>query len=95
VNEPLLQVTDLTKNFKVQGGIVRAVDGVSISVQAGETLGMVGESGCGKSTLGALMVRLIDADEGRVAFEGRNITNLSRTVLRPIRQHMQIIWEFL
>ena len=93
MNEPLLQVTDLTKNFRVQGGIVRAVDGVSISVQAGETLGLVGESGCGKSTLGALMVRLIDADEGRVAFEGRNITNLSRTALRPIRQHMQIIFQ--
>jgi oligopeptide transport system ATP-binding protein len=70
-----------------------AVDDVSISVLAGETLGLVGESGCGKSTLGTLVTKLVDADAGQVEFEGRDITSLSRARLRPIRKHIQMIFQ--
>ena len=93
MTKPLLQVTNLTKNFRVGGGVVRAVDDVSISVLAGETLGLVGESGCGKSTLGTLVTKLVDADAGQVEFEGRDITSLSRARLRPIRKHIQMIFQ--
>ncbi|HXN30655.1 MAG TPA: ABC transporter ATP-binding protein, partial [Polyangiaceae bacterium] len=96
-----LIVTDsLAKYFPIRSGFlgtttrfVRAVDGVSIRVRKGETMGLVGESGCGKSTLGRLMLRLLDPTFGRVVFEGRDITRLSQRELRPLRRRMQIIFQ--
>ena len=79
--------------FRRQSRFVRAVDGVSLRVRRGETMGLVGESGCGKSTLARLVLRLMDPTFGRVIFEGRDITRLSQRQLRPLRRRMQIIFQ--
>jgi oligopeptide/dipeptide ABC transporter ATP-binding protein len=97
----LLVVEDLKKHFPVTRGIVfqkqvgavRAVDGVSFAVREGETLGVVGESGCGKSTMARCVMRLLDPTGGRVVFDGRDITTLSRAQLRPIRREMMMIFQ--
>ncbi|MFF7333436.1 dipeptide ABC transporter ATP-binding protein [Streptomyces sp. NPDC008150] len=96
----LLKATDVVKNFPVRGGltgrggpVVHAVDGVSLDVRRGETLGVVGESGCGKSTLGRCLVRLTDVSSGRVDFEGEDITTLSRRRLRPVRPGLQMVFQ--
>ncbi|MFH0823377.1 MAG: dipeptide ABC transporter ATP-binding protein [Pseudomonadota bacterium] len=96
----LVAVEELVKHFIVGGGFFRgkdlkvhAVDGVDLAVRKGETLGLVGESGCGKSTLGRLILGLIRPSFGRVIFEGRDITNLSRAEMKPIRREMQIIFQ--
>jgi oligopeptide transport system ATP-binding protein len=96
-----LSATDrISKYFPVEHRLfgrpvrfARAVDGVSIRVRRGETLGLVGESGCGKSTLGRLMLRLVDPTFGRVIYGGRDITRLSQRELRPLRRRMQIIFQ--
>jgi oligopeptide transport system ATP-binding protein len=96
-----LAATDrVAKYFPVQSGwlgrrsrFVRAVDGASIRVRRGETLGLVGESGCGKSTLGRLLLRLLDPTFGRVIFDGHDITQSSQRELRPLRRRMQIIFQ--
>jgi peptide/nickel transport system ATP-binding protein len=96
---PLVRVTDLAVHFPVRRGIsggkalVRAVDGVSLDVFAGETLGLVGESGSGKTTLGRAMLRLVEPTAGRVEFEGRDITRLGERELRPLRRRMQPVFQ--
>ena len=97
--DALVRVTDLTVHFPVRRGIggarqvVRAVDGVSLEVQAGETLGLVGESGSGKTTLGRAMLRLVEPTGGTVEFEGRDITRLGERELRPLRRRMQPVFQ--
>jgi oligopeptide/dipeptide ABC transporter ATP-binding protein len=97
----LLVVEDLKKHFPVTRGIifqkqiasVKAVDGVSFTVNAGETLGVVGESGCGKSTMARCVMRLLDPTDGKIVFDGRDITHLSRAQMRPIRREMMMIFQ--
>ena len=92
---PLLEVRNLVKHFPVEKSddLVQAVDGVSFSIAAGETLGLVGESGCGKSTVGRCLLRLQDPTSGEVIFEGRNIVDLSSEEMRALRREMQIIFQ--
>ncbi|WP_329444836.1 oligopeptide/dipeptide ABC transporter ATP-binding protein [Streptomyces canus] len=93
--EVLLRATDVTKHYPVRGRrqVLRAVDGVSLAVRGGETLGVVGESGCGKSTLGRCLVRLTELTGGRVEFDGQDISALSARRLRPIRPGMQLVFQ--
>jgi oligopeptide transport system ATP-binding protein len=100
MSEPLLRVNNLVKHFPVRGGIfsrtvdwVHAVDGVSFEVEAGETLGLVGESGCGKSTTGRCILRLIEPTSGEVWFDGKNVTELDAASLRAMCREMQIIFQ--
>lgn len=90
---PLIQVKDLKKHFKVGSGIVHAVDGVSFSLNEGETLGLVGESGCGKSTTGRVLIRLTDATSGSVVYNGQDILALNKTEMTQMRKEMQIIFQ--
>jgi len=97
---PLLEVRNLVKNFPVKGGLlgrvvdrVHAVDGVSFTVQPGETLGLVGESGCGKSTTGRCILHLIEPTSGEIWFEGRNVTALPPEKRRSLCRDMQIIFQ--
>jgi oligopeptide transport system ATP-binding protein len=100
-NGKLLEVTDLVKHFPIKSGVlverevgrVRAVDGVSLSLDKGETLGLVGESGCGKSTLSRTILQLLEPTSGSVRFEGREIARLGRRSLRPLRREMQMIFQ--
>jgi oligopeptide/dipeptide ABC transporter ATP-binding protein len=101
VNDPILEVEGLQKHFPVTRGIIRqkqigaikAVDGLSFTLQRGETLGVVGESGCGKSTMARCIMRLLDPTGGSIVFEGRDITHLSRAEMRPIRRDMMMIFQ--
>jgi oligopeptide transport system ATP-binding protein len=85
----LLELTNLTKHF----GPVRAVEDITLAVEAGETLGLVGESGCGKSTLGRTVLRLYEPTSGKIVFDGKDLTALSQRALRPLRRHMQMIFQ--
>src|SRR3982751_2050984 len=93
--EPLVSVRNLVKHFPVEGtdDVVRAVDGVSFDIYAGETLGLVGESGCGKSTVGRCLLRLIEPTAGSVKLEGQNVLALGSRELRNMRREMQIIFQ--
>jgi oligopeptide transport system ATP-binding protein len=99
--EQLLVVEDVKKYFPVTRGIilqkeiasVKAVDGVSFTLNEGETLGIVGESGCGKSTPARCVMRLLESTGGRIVFRGRDITHLSRRDMRPIRREMMMVFQ--
>ncbi|MFC5287258.1 ABC transporter ATP-binding protein [Actinokineospora guangxiensis] len=98
---PLLEVTDLVKTFPIRGGgiiprtvaEVQAVAGISLTLNKGETLGLVGESGCGKSTTGRAILQLHKPTSGSVKFEGRELTSLKPAQMRPLRKDMQIVFQ--
>lgn len=96
----LLSVRNLVKSFSVSSGLLgkkhqtlKAVDGISLELETGETLGVVGESGCGKSTTGKLITGLLPCDEGEILLEGDNITNLPAKRMRPLRRKIQMIFQ--
>ena len=100
MTDSMIEVVDLKQHFPIFGGVflrqvgtVYALDGVSIKVKKGETVGLVGESGCGKTTMGRAMLRLYDPTAGRILFDGIDITNLSQKDLRPLRRQMQMIFQ--
>ena len=100
MSEPILKVEHLKKYFVAGGGflggnqrVIKAVDDVSFTLLPGETLGLVGESGCGKSTTGRTVLRLYEPTDGRIIFEGADITNLSGRELLPYRRKMQMIFQ--
>jgi len=98
---PLVELEDVKQYFPIKSGLVldrhvgdvRAVDGVSLAIRRGETLGLVGESGCGKSTVGRTILRLYEPTAGRIVFDGRDITKLSEGELRPLRRRMQMVFQ--
>ncbi len=97
---PILEAVNLSKHFKLGGRfhaqgiqVLRAVDEVSLTVERGETLGLVGESGCGKSTLGRCLMRLYDVSGGTIRFEGQDITRTTLEALRPLRPRMQMVFQ--
>jgi oligopeptide transport system ATP-binding protein len=105
--EPLISIRDLKVHFNLGGGsvwsklaggdsvkrVVKAVDGVTLDIHVGETLGLVGESGCGKSTLGRAILRLVEPTSGQVFFRGRDLSHLSSREMRQHRRHLQIIFQ--
>ncbi|HJT63009.1 MAG TPA: ATP-binding cassette domain-containing protein, partial [Burkholderiales bacterium] len=100
MSEVLLQVENLVKHFPVGGGMfskpagqVRAIDGVSFTLQRGETLGLVGESGCGKTTTGRCILQLERPTSGRILFEGVDLASLSEAELRKVRRRVQVIFQ--
>ena len=98
---PLVELDDLRVWFPIKKGLlldrhvgdVKAVDGVSLTIERGETLGLVGESGCGKSTVGRAMLRLYEPTGGRVVFEGVDVTHMSDAELQPLRRRMQMVFQ--
>jgi oligopeptide transport system ATP-binding protein len=100
MSKAILEVEALKVHFPVHGGFlqrevssVKAVDGISFTVEEGETLGLVGESGCGKSTTGLAVLRMLPVTSGRIVFEGEDITSLSAGEMRPIRRRMQMVYQ--
>ncbi len=93
MDRPLIQTVDLIKYFNTPGGMLHAVDGINISINKGETLGVVGESGCGKSTLGRTILRLIEPTSGQVLYDGEDICRLNDKQMMEMRKKMQIIFQ--
>src|SRR6266513_6217453 len=97
--QPLIAIRDLKVHFPVAGGslfgragqTVKAVDGVSLDIYPGETLGLVGESGCGKSTLGKAILRLTEPTSGKVFYNGKDLAHLPKSAMRDQRKHLQMI----
>ena len=92
-SSPLIETKKLKKYFKVRGGMLHAVDDVSISIPARKTLGVVGESGCGKSTLGRVIIRLLEPTDGEVLFRGEDVLSYNKRRMREARKKMQIIFQ--
>ena len=100
-SQPLISIRDLTVHFPLAGGslfrrsrqVVKAVDGVTLDISPGETLGLVGESGCGKSTLGRAILRLTEPTGGQILFRGNDLAQLSKSTMREQRRHLQIIFQ--
>ncbi len=98
---PLVELDDLRVWFPIKSGIVldrhtgdvKAVDGVSLTIGRGETVGLVGESGCGKSTVGRAILRLYEPTGGRIVFDGQDVTRLSESAMRPLRRRMQMVFQ--
>ena len=96
MRDVLVQLRDVTKHFsQTEAGSqgVKAVDGISLDIFKGETLGLVGESGCGKSTLGRVILRLLDITSGQVLFEGQDVFKLRSPQLKSLRKQMQLIFQ--
>lgn len=91
--ENLIEVQNLKKYFKTPGGMLHAVDDVSFGIPKGATMGVVGESGCGKSTLGRTMIHLLDSTDGKIFFEGRDVTDLNKRGIRKFRENATIIFQ--
>ena len=97
---PLVEARDVVRSFPVgrtlfgrPRRLLRAVDGVSLAIRRGETVGLVGESGCGKSTLGRLLIRTLEPDAGEIRFDGREISHLDRDRMRPLRRRFQMVFQ--
>ena len=92
-NKPLIKTIDLIKYFNTPNGLLHAVDGINLSIEKGETLGIVGESGCGKSTLGRTILRLIEPTSGQIVYDGEDICRLNDRQMKEMRKKMQIIFQ--
>ena len=92
-NKPLIKTIDLIKYFNTPNGLLHAVDGINLSIEKGETLGIVGESGCGKSTLGRTILRLIEPTSGQILYDGEDICRLNDRQMKEMRKKMQIIFQ--
>ena len=93
-NQNILEVSGLTKHFKAgRNQVVHAVDGVSFTLEKGNTLGLVGESGCGKSSCARTIIRIYDVTAGKILLDGTDITNMKQKELKPLRKNMQMIFQ--
>ncbi|MDD3074235.1 MAG: dipeptide/oligopeptide/nickel ABC transporter ATP-binding protein, partial [Eubacteriales bacterium] len=93
MSNALVELQDLKKYFKVRDGMLHAVDGVTLSIEQGKTLGVVGESGCGKSTLGRTVLKLLEPTAGKIYFDGEDITGYKKAQMRRVRHNMQMIFQ--